>query len=253
MTVACYLDVERRKADGWIKAFASGCGGRLVYDGEHDAEASEHVVMGNWPTATALIPGFKRDGAPFWYLDSAYLQGASERHLRVEPGRFWPELSIGDHGSKRFEAMNVAVQPWQRDGRHVLICLHGFKFGRPWSIDIAKWHAAIVNRIRKATDRPVVVRPKLMNNPVPLAAQLKGAWCVVTHSSTAAVEAVLAGIPAFCEPTCAAAPVGCTDFSRIDTPVYPDREPWLAELAWRQWTRSEMASGKAWACLRGEA
>ena len=85
-----------------------------------------------------------------------------------------------------------------------------------------------------------------MRESRPLATDLEDAWCVVTHSSTAAVEAVIAGVPVFVEPTCAAAPVGRTDLD-IENPVYPEREPWVAALARRQWSREEVSSGKAWA------
>jgi hypothetical protein len=248
MTVACYLDVP--KADHWMRAFAKGCGGRLVAGGRRDPEADDHCVMGNWPVASRLIPEFTRDGAPFWYLDSAYVRPPGiRRYLRVERERFWPEITPGEHTMDRASAMGVPIEPWRHDGRHVLICLHGYKFGRPWGIDIEKWHRNIDKRIRSVTSRPIVIRPKLMAMPVPLERDLKDAWCLVTHSSTAAVTAALAGVPVFCEPTCAAAPVGCTDFSLIDTPSYPDRETWLSELVWRQWSAKEMSSGEAWATL----
>ena len=102
------------------------------------------------------------------------------------------------------------------------------------------------------TDRPIVFRPKFAVMPKPLSADLKDAWCVVTHSSTAAVTAALQGVPVFCEPTCAAASVGCTDLSQIETPRRPDREEWLAELAWRQWSEAEMKGGLAWDHVKRE-
>lgn len=250
MTVACYLD--RPKADKWMLAFAAGCGGKVVVGGYRHWGVSDHCVMGNWPVATALIEEFKREGTSFWYMDSAYLQGATQRHLRIERNRFWPELMPGSHTMERAEGMGIRLHPWRYDGKHVLICLHGYKFGRPWSIDIAEWHRTIEARVRAVTDRPIVVRPKLVVQPVPLKADLKDAWCIVTHSSTAAVTAALAGVPVFCEPTCAAAPVGSTDFSQIETPLRSGREAWVAELAWRQWSQAEMASGQAWAHIRNE-
>lgn len=251
MTIACYLDEERKKADIWMRDFAEGCGGKVILGAHRDPEATDHVVVGNWPTATALIAEFKKDGTPFWYLDSAYLQGARKKYLRVERSRFWPEITLGRHTPERLIKMGIKLDPWCKKGTHVLICLHGEKFGRPWGFSIAEWHETIVQRVRAVTDRPIVVREKLMKQPVPLAHQLRNAWCVVTHSSTAAVHAVLAGVPVFCEPTCAAAPVGCTDFSQIENPIRPDRTPWLAELAWRQWSHAEMRSGMAWAYLNG--
>jgi hypothetical protein len=174
--------------------------------------------------------------------------------LRVERGRFWPVLTYGTHTLERALSLGVEIKPWQRDGRHILVCLQGFKFGRPWGIDIKRWNWSGVKRIKGCTDRPIVVRPKPLyrKSSVPLETDMEGAWCVVTHSSTAAVKAVLAGVPVFCEPTCAAAVVGCTDLSQIENPVRPDREAWVAELAWRQFSRSEMQSGMAWAHIKDE-
>lgn len=248
MTIACYLD--RPKADHWMRAFATGCGGRLIATGERDFSADDHVVMGNWPVASKLIAEFKQDRISFWYLDSAYLQTSTD--LRIERNRFWPILKFGEHTIDRAIAKGVQLKPWRHDGKHVLVCMHGYKFGRPWSIDIAEWHDNIENRIRVVTDRPIVMRQKLVDQPVPLENDLKNAWCVVTHSSTAGVAAALAGVPVFCEETCAAAPVGLTDFSKIEIPVRPDREPWVAELAWRQWSNLEMRRGKAWAHVSAE-
>jgi hypothetical protein len=250
MTIACYLD--RSKADRWMRAFAVGCRGRVIAGGRRDLRADDHCVMGNWPVATKLIAEFKQSETSFWYLDTGYIQTPERSDLRVERNRFWPDLTLGEHTMERALAMGVQLAPWRTDGRHVLICQHGYKFGRPWGINIAKWHRDIEARVRAATDRPIVVRPKLAVLTTPLEKDLKDAWCLVTHSSTAAVKAVLAGVPVFCEPTCAAAMVGCTDFSQIENPLRPEREEWIAELACRQFSQHEMQSGMAWACVRGE-
>lgn len=256
MVVACYLEPTRPRAAGWMHAFAEGCGGRLVPDGLRDGNATDHVVMGNWPVACNLVAQFKADQTPFWYLDSAYIQGTTTRYLRVERSRFWPSTGAA-YSMDRARSLGIEIKPWRWDGRHILICLHAMKFGRPWGIDIADWQERIVWRVRAATDRPIIVRRKPVTEQAkranPLALQLEDAWCVVTHSSTAAVTAALQGIPVFCEPTCAAAPVGCTDFTLIDRPRRPDRERWIAALAWRQWSAEEMQSGEAWARLQSEA
>lgn len=251
MTIACYLEPTKPKADHWMQAFATGCGGRVVLDGKRADWATDHVVMGNWPVAGQLIAECKRDQTPFWYLDSGYIQGNGRRDLRVERGRFWPALEMGAHTMDRALSMGVQIEPWRYHGSHVLICLHGYKFGRPWSIDIEAWNASIKRLVRAVTDRPIVVRPKRLNpsERVPLAEHLEDAWCVVTHSSTIAVAAVLSGVPVFCEPTCPAAPVGRTDLD-IENPTRPEREGWIAALAWRQWSRNEMRSGEAWTHVR---
>jgi hypothetical protein len=40
--------------------------------------------------------------------------------------------------------------------------------------------------------------------------------------------------------------IGRTHLSEIENPAYPDREPWLWALAYKQWTLREVASGAPW-------
>ena len=153
---------------------------------------------------------------------------------------------MGSYSMDRAHEMGVRLQPWRKDGSHVLLCLPGPGAGRDFGIDPVAWTESIHRRLVRATKRPIRKRPKIMRECRPLEADLEDAWCLVTHSSTAAVTAAIAGVPVFVEPTCAAAPVGRTDLD-IESPVYPEREPWLAALAWRQFSRQEVSSGMAWA------
>jgi hypothetical protein len=83
-----------------------------------------------------------------------------------------------------------------------------------------------------------------------LAHALRDCWALVTWSSAAANEALLAGVPVFTAGTCAASSMGMADLTRIETPVYPDgRSGWAAALAGRQWTLDEMRLGMAWHAL----
>jgi hypothetical protein len=54
----------------------------------------------------------------------------------------------------------------------------------------------------------------------------------------------------FVAPSSAAAPIGRTDLAEIEQPIYPDRAPWLAHLAYNQFSLEEMESGAAWRMLR---
>lgn len=252
--IACYLEPAKPRSSAWMQAFAEGCDGTLVENGQRDRFAADHAVMGHWPVAERIIAELSSEQVEFWHLDSAYIQATPIRMLRIERNRFWPDLADG-RSMDRARRMGVQLKPWRHGGRHVLLALHGMKFGRPWGIDIAAWHATIEARIRAVTDRPIIVRCKPISPAAKAAApsiesQLVDAWCLVTHSSTIAVQAALAGVPVFCEPTCAAAPVGCVDFARIEAPVRPEREAWIAALAWRQWSADEMRSGRAWAHVR---
>jgi hypothetical protein len=89
------------------------------------------------------------------------------------------------------------------------------------------------------------VRDKVERESRPLADDLENCWCVVTHSSTSAVEAAVAGIPVICTPWCPAWSIATDALERIEAPPMPERRDWLATLAWSQWTMEELASG-AW-------
>jgi hypothetical protein len=43
--------------------------------------------------------------------------------------------------------------------------------------------------------------------------------------------------------------MGLIDLSLIESPIYPDRDKWLAHLAYCQFSFEEMRSGAAWRML----
>lgn len=76
-----------------------------------------------------------------------------------------------------------------------------------------------------------------------------GASMVVTWNSNAAVDAALAGIPTIAmDEGSMAWPVAA--HSLAEPLVTPDRDGWFRDLAWRQWTADEIASGLAWEVVR---
>jgi hypothetical protein len=76
---------------------------------------------------------------------------------------------------------------------------------------------------------------------------LKNASCVVTMNDTAAVEAVLAGVPVVAmDPRSMAYDVAGHSLEDMKNPATPDREEWFKKLAFVQWTPEELADGTAW-------
>jgi hypothetical protein len=244
MTVACYLDRRAGPAE-LMKLFAQGCNGKLVNEPALDEAATDHAVAAKG-IAERLVPKLRRASLPFWYIDTAYIQMPRRREYRIERGRGWPPENMGDYSMSRALDMGIELQPWRETGEHVLLCFPGPGSGKDFELGIDQWAATIRGRIEEQTDREILPREKYMRFGRPLAEDLRSAWCLVTHSSTAAVEAVISGVPVFVAPTNPAAPVGRTDLD-IENPVRPDREKWLAALAWRQFDRQEIRSGMAWA------
>lgn len=92
----------------------------------------------------------------------------------------------------------------------------------------------------------VKFRPHPNGNPGrPIEEDFAGTGCVVTFNSNAGVLAALAGIPVIaCDIGSMAWPIAAHGLE-VDL-IRPDRCEWLSGLAWKQWTREEIACGLAW-------
>lgn len=132
-----------------------------------------------------------------------------------------------------------------------------------------EFSAQIVSRIRKVrTGRSIVYRPKpsfddcspiggtiFSRPPETLAQLLPSAYALVTHGSHAAIDAIVAGVPAIVLGEGAARPVASTSVRDLAEPFFPDQErrfAWLSAIAWWQWKIGEIRSGAMWSFLREE-
>lgn len=199
-----------------------------------------------------LVEKWASKKQPWIYRDRGYFgrgrYSASALPKRQDEGYWRYHLNEFQLGKirpakySRFEAMKIRVRPWQQGGRHILICAgsnnyNQFHRTQGW----VKW---AIRKIQSVTDRPITVRHK--DAKTPLNRALINAHCVVSHGSIAAVEAAILGVPVFVHSSSAAAHIGKTDLSEIETPIYPDRHDWLAALAASQVSEKEMRTGAAW-------
>lgn len=227
-----------------MESLAAGMGRRdcRVIVGEPPDDDNPFVVWGQDWLTLRIVPEAYRRGRPFWTIDNGYWQpgrGAARGYYRFCYRSMSPVLLPKTADLRQ---PTVALRPWRVDGRHVLLAMPGVHFGIALGIDVAGWVADIADELRRHTDRQIKVRPR--DSQAPLAGDFAGAWCVVTHSSNVAVDAVIAGIPVFVAPTSAAGPVGRTDLE-IEQPVMPGRNGWLRSLASQHFTVAEMRAGVA--------
>lgn len=142
---------------------------------------------------------------------------------------------------ERFERIkkNVQFRPWNR-GRKIILALsteHLYKFH---GMDIKKYTDDTVSKIRQFSDRKIVVRPKEANYPIE--EDLKDGWCLVTHTSCSALDALQWGVPVITTGECCAKPVS-GKIENIENLELPEREPLFWHLAWNQFTVNELAEG----------
>lgn len=170
------------------------------------------------------------------------------------------------HPEDRRLAAGVQIAPWRRQGEHIILAGMGEKAARVEGFRYEQWEREAIDRIRLVSGRPIIYRPKPSDGDarnivgttfgpsksVPIEDVLRGAWAVVTHHSNAACDALVAGVPAFCDEG-VARPLATNDLSKIEAPLYPDdREQWANDVAYTQWSVAEMYSGAAWRYLRSE-
>lgn len=170
------------------------------------------------------------------------------------------------HNFSRIARFDINGQDLRANGYHILLAGMGDKGAQADGYEPEEWERAAIALLRKHTNRPIHYRPKpswkkarpiegtvLSHRDRPIEEELRNCWAVVTHHSNVAVDAIVAGVPVFCW-----AGVGTEFASRkladIERPAWPDidRQQWLADIAFTQWSIQEMREGHPWNFLRSE-
>ncbi len=220
--------------------FASGCKGKIL----------EEYKTGPWAGfgSPVLWDGMMRtikDGFDFYYGDHAYF--GRGKFYRITKNRLQHDGS-GTSDLRRVKHFYEAATPWKKTGKNIIVCpqseSHHTRLGEK------NWLERVLHTLKASTDRPIIVRKKRQSRP--LVADLDDAWCIVTHTSNAAVESIMAGVPAICTGDCAASRLSLSDPFCVEKPYYPDddRLMWAGVLADNQWTFDEIKIGKAWRKIR---
>jgi hypothetical protein len=160
------------------------------------------------------------------------------------------------------------IRPYRKEGRHIMVIGQISGDASLRGADINDWVMSTASDLRRMTDRPILVRPhrlardfvndgllerlegmgvKIHDPARPLEDSLKGAWSVVTYSSGAAVDALMAGVPAISiSPASFAWEVTDHTLDRALDPTLHERGPWLEKLAAAHWCADEIANGDVW-------
>lgn len=175
-------------------------------------------------------------------------------------GEYFNENSPPD----RWENLGIELRPWNQRGNNVIISGQVPTDGSVALVDILQWCEEQAISVRCWTNRPLVFRPHPLARHVPfeipgairsersLSEDLEDAWAVVTYNSTSSSMAVIEGIPVFTADRGSMAwEVSNHDLKKIEAPVLLDRTQWAYNLAYTQWSLSEMKAGLAWDHLKG--
>jgi hypothetical protein len=252
-----YPQPGKPKSEQILVAFCGGAGGYIVDPSrglQDPGAAAFYGLAGLEALFTLAKQRAQLHRGDWYYLDNAYFDATRQRYFRVSKNAMQRSARSPDFA--RLDELDVTIAPWRRAGRSILIVEQSDYFMRElvgWRGGAAGWREDVMRELAGYTDRPLRPRIWLRDKAKAsssLAADLAGAWAVVTHSSAAAVEAVLAGVPVFLTGESVAIEMGLVQLSRIEQPSYPEgRREWAARLAASQWRLDEMTKGVAWRAL----
>jgi len=213
-------------------------------------------IVGCTPALRPLIDEWHRTGRQWIYWDRGYARrvfatdlptGSDGGYYRWHINSFQMDF-VRDCPDDRWLSLKTDLWPWAREGKHIVVADPSPTYKKFHNIE--GWLERTSAELKSLTDRPLVFRDKEMQRfGRKLHEDLAGAHALVTHGSNAAVESVIMGCPVFVDPVSAASLVGQVDLSRIDDPVYPDREPWVSSLAYHQFNEKELVDGTLWGLI----
>ena len=264
-----WIFISKGGQDPYINDFARGCNSVPVNSDDFDYDSSDDPIVLRGILKKKWIHRCWEDSRDFYFMDTGYF-GNERTQSNPNGWKYWHRIvkndlqhnEIIDRPGDRFATFKRKFVPWRTSGRKILVAAPDEKPMKFYEKDLESWLTETVNTIKQYTDRPVEIRRRnklrldRMTSDTLADALNNDVFALVTFQSNAAVESVFQGIPVFVlAPTCAAAPVGLKDLSKIETPYYPDRDKlqaWGNHLAYGQFHISEIKNGKAKELLEGK-
>ena len=167
----------------------------------------------------------------------------------------------GNNKSDRAEQLGLKLKPWNTDGSKIVICTQHDK-SQQWEgmPPIQQFVSDMIRGVQMWTDREIVVRPhprckiKIPGIEVQTPKQIPGTYddfdlqfedvyALINWSSNPATQAVMNGIPVFTGQSSLAWDMSMKSLTNINNPLMPDREQWLNNLAYTEWSVPEISQG----------
>lgn len=194
----------------------------------------------------------------------------------ADTGRFYRQNQNypADRWNKISNALGVQLKSWSDSGDVVIVALQLPGDASLRGTNITEWAADTIEQLREHTNRPIILRTPQLDREFDrdnilritrvdgvsiqqgtkenLFATLDDAYATVTFSSGFGIDSVIRGTPTIAmDPGNFAYSLGNNKLSQIENLVRSnDRQQWLNNLAYAQWSRQEIKNGEAWAHIR---
>jgi hypothetical protein len=218
------------------------------------------IIWNRYAGYDAEATEFERRGARVLVAENGYLG-------REWRGNFWYALALGYHnGAGQYPPVEPAeldcrvqelfsgqLEPWRPTPGGPVVVLQTRSIGVPTVAEPRGWSQTVAGELERA-GVAVILRghPGAKPDDEGLSGALRGASAVLTWGSSAALKAVLAGVPAFYGfPRWIGAPGGrfYQGPASLAEPYIGDRSALLRSLAFAFWRLDEITQGRPFAYL----
>lgn len=170
------------------------------------------------------------------------------------------------NNNDRARSLGLNLKPWKTSGDYILICGQHDK-SLQWQDmpAMSKWVMNTIDQLQIHYKYPIIFRPhprcKLPDierqyknvyrqNPKPIVntyddfdMNFSNIKYTVSWSSNPGIHSIINGVPAHVGPYSLAFDVGCPHLLMVDNPNTPDRQQWLNDYAWTEFTVEEILQG----------
>ena len=252
----------------FVEAFVYGCPNGIIrtYEDSLDDPEMPLVIRGLGHKNQHIIKKAREDERLFYYIDTGYMGNNRKTKLyhRIVKNNVQNTEEIIERPIDRLNKIKYrAPKARIKGGENILVVPPSGKAMKFYDQDIDIWLDKTIKQIQTRTDRPIIIRKKPVRHErvkrvrnkwhLTIHEAFDDAWCIVTHNSIAAVEAIMYGKPAIAlAPNNAAITICDTDLDNIENPYRPNRDEitaFAAHLSYCQFTFEEMKRGYAWRVL----
>jgi hypothetical protein len=166
----------------------------------------------------------------------------------------------------RSRKLGLELKPWQQDGEYILICgQHDKSLQWQGMPPMSKWVMDTIEQLQMHYNYPIIFRPHPRCRLSDIERQYKNVYrqepkqisgtyddfdmnfanvkYTVSWSSNPGIHSIINGVPAFVSPYSLAFDVACPHLLMVDNPHLPDRQQWLNDYAYTEWTIAEISQG----------
>ena len=237
-----------------VQALAIGSGANKFIPNPNPVYlGGDSIVWGLIRGADEIMLKTRRSGSDFFQIDNAYF--GRNIYYRVTLNALQlsciPPSVINNRYELILNQLNKPILPWKiRRNGPIVICPSSEFLYRFFGTTLENWIYSVINELKKFTDRKIVIRYKEMVPKDDIDDEISNAWCVVTHMSAAALDALRLGIPVITTGECAASPLS-SNFEEIERLKFIDgRNELFSLLACGQFTPEEMLGPKVLSVVR---